>query len=510
MRQTQKLTCRWTRLTALLLALALLLAGCAAPSDDSGNLSEADTPLENGATMSFDDLTGSDAAIQDETDETPDKALLTERTGLVEDEFVEISAEEAAAIDRTAAGMQAAYVAGPNGEDPLVKNRDWSIYTSPIGRENLSRREADFYDKLDKCCEKYLRTSGVNGVRHNCSGTVYYALQGINFSSSGLTQKQASSVYCWFRYNHPQYYFLSHVYLIDSSSLYPCIFETMSDAAERAKFTNELFDKLEGWIRQVKESGSTTYERELLTNNLLCVENVYQETYIGNLQADQSLYSSVMMGSTVCAGYAMAFCAMMNAMDIDTTVGLSSNHAWNVVCFDDGNCYAVDVCWNDTDSDPPYKNDFLNVGEKIISVTNGRKEAHTYQKEFATWIPAIAKDSYIPTGADLDVANQIAAPTNCRAVPSETEQGKVILSWDPVPEATVYNACAYTDATYTTIMEGASAEIPADKGTSIRFTKAAAGKTYYLGVRAGKNINGKMVYSDWVNLSYTHPEATAP
>lgn len=135
---------------------------------------------------------------------------------------------------------------------------------------------------------------------------------------------------------------------------------------------------------------------------------------------------------------------------------------------------------------------------------------YTYQKEYSAWIPAIAKESYIPTDVDLDVANQIAAPTNCRAVPSETEQGKVILSWDPVPEATVYNACAYTDATYTTIMEGASAEIPAVKGTSIRFTKAAAGKTYYLGVRAGKNINGKMVYSDWVNLSYTHPEATAP
>ncbi len=70
-----------------------------------------------------------------------------------------------------------------------------------------------------------------------------------------------------------------------------------------------------------------------------------------------------MMGSTVCAGY-----AMMNAMDIDTTVGLSSNHAWNVVCLDDGNFYAVDVCWNDTD-DPAYKHDYMNIGEKIMQAS---------------------------------------------------------------------------------------------------------------------------------------------
>lgn len=56
---------------------------------------------------------------------------------------------------------------------------------------------------------------------------------------------------------------------------------------------------------------------------------------------------------SIYSGYAMAFCAMMNALDVDVTAAFSLGHAWNVVRMEDGNCYTVDVCWNDTDVTPP-------------------------------------------------------------------------------------------------------------------------------------------------------------
>ena len=726
-----KHTRRWMRLTALFLALTLLLAGCATPaggenpsetgtpSETAGTASEAGTLAETNEIIPSDDPSGDTVTPQDEMDETPvssEDADLLERMGFEEGELVEVSDEEVAAIDRAVAGMQAAYVAGPNGEDPLVKSRDWSIYTSSLGQENLSKREAEFYSRLDKMCLKYLSTSGLDGVKTRCSnGKSYYTTRSVKFSDLGLSKSQAYAVYHWFLYNHPQYYFLYST-LADSSSLYPRMYEIMVDAEERAEITNELFDKLDGWIQEVEDSSSTTYQKELLVNNLLCIENNYEEQFEkppeGGMRLDQSLYSSVLLGKTVCAGYAKAFCAMMNALGVDATAALSNNHAWNVVRLEDGNCYAVDVCWNDTDRYIPYENNYLNIGEEIMYATNSRKEAHTYRDNVSKWIPAIAGENYnltdeeyqwlpiprnfratqitstgvtlawdeapgiqeyeiillfkdagrsipwyrryassntwtfgpdllepdtsyefsvrsrsrdypaiysdwtyvsVTTATDDSSAIQIAAPinvkatltedgrilmtwdpvlgaevydtceytdaaytkivedsiygypadegeyvywtdlkagktyywgvrarkevngetvysdwtpisvtvaddgksppaapTNVKVAPSETEKGKALLTWDPVPGATVYSVCAYADATYTTVREGVTAEKSADAGSYFSLNNAVEGNTYYLGLRAGKEVNGETVWSDWVNLSYTHTESTAP
>lgn len=624
MKQLHKRTRRWTRLTALLLTLALLLAGCAAaPAEAGGSPSETGTPSEISeisGTEPSDGSTGNTVPLQDEPDgsdepdETPvspEEQELLARVGLLEGEMVEISTEEAGSINQTVAGMETAYVAGPNGEDSLVQSRDWDIYSSSLGHESMPKREAEFCRRLDKMCLKYLSTSGLNGVKYtyNNGKDVYYATKSVPFSDLGLSKNQAYNVYTWFRYNHPQYYFLNIYSLSDGSSLYPCMFEIMADAEKRAEITNELFDKLEDWVQQAKESSSTTYGRELFVNNLLCVENKYEEQYEkppeGGMRYDQSLYSSVLLGKTVCAGYAMAFTAMMNALGIDTTAGLSVGHAWNVVRFDDGNYYAVDVCWNDRDlSSLPYKNDYLNVGEEIMYATNSRKESHTYQDKYASWIPAIAKESYVPTGdeepiqlaapqnfraaeagttsitlawdeasgaeryevimfkdasrsktwhssypsgttvtfgppyielqpdtsyefgirsmnrslagtlysgwaylsvttaADDSTTSQIAAPLNFRATASGEDE--VMLEWDPVAGATVYEKCAYTDATYTQILGNNRHVSSADKGTTFYWTGLTAGSAYYLGVRAGKEVNGETVYSDWTNITYTH------
>lgn len=627
-----KHTHKCTQLTALL--LALLLTGCAAPSGKSGSpseagapsetvstASEADMPLETSVSMSFDEPADSGAAIQDETDETPaaleDQELMA-RTGLAEAGFVEVTAEDAKEINRAVAGMQAAYVAGPNGEDPLVKARDWSAYSSALGTERLSRGELEFYNRLDKMCLKYLSTSGFDGVRNanNKNDHTRYKIGGVQFGDLGLSMRKAQDVLEWFAYNNPQYYFLNKWSAWASGIMYPCIYEFAVDGTKRAEITNELFDKLDGWVQTVADSASTTYQKEVLANNLICESVTYNhdallDRYGEEMWICQSMYSAVMLENTVCTGYSETFCAMMSALGVDATAAVSDSHAWNVVRLEDGNWYAVDVCWNDTDRNPPYKNNYLNVGEEIVSATNSRNESHTYRKNYAAWIPAIAKERYKPTdeelpklptpqnfratevgtdsirlawdevpgaadyqvllytdtsrskvwysrrpssptslfeppvplkpdttyafgvrakgpyrsksvadsdwtyitvttAADGAATEQIAAPANVRAVPSETTQGKAILSWDPVPGAAVYSVCAYTDATYTTIKEGVTITFPADKGSSINLNNVEAGNTYYLGVQAGKDVDGKTVWSNRVNLSYTHTAATAP
>ena len=158
---------KWTRLTALALALTLFLTGCAASVDggSAGNESQTTAPPQTTAPASTPSEEPSAAPSV-----TPEEERLLARTGLAEDEVIEISEEEGAQITRAAADMWRGYVAGPNGEDPLVESRDWSIYSSSFGQENLSKREAELFKRLDKMCLKYLSTSGLDGVKYSYDG----------------------------------------------------------------------------------------------------------------------------------------------------------------------------------------------------------------------------------------------------------------------------------------------------------------------------------------------------
>lgn len=507
---------KWARLTALM--LALLLTGCGGPAADAGGTPGTE-PTESAVTVT---ATPEPSPAETEPTETApaetgpaetdpgeplseEELALLQRTGLAEVEETRISSEQAAQINGVVAGMRSAYVAGPGGKDPLVKERDWSVYTSSLGRENLSRREAAYYDRLDKLCLEYLSTSGLDAVKYSYSdGSVHYAAEGVRFNDLGLSQDQAVDVWVWFRYNHPQYYFLANCLLASADSLLPCMYETMANGVARARITNELFDKLDGWIQTVADNSSTTYQKELNANSLLCTAVVYQREYIGDLRVDQSLYSTVMLESTVCAGYSMAFTAMMSALGVDATAGLGGGHAWNVVRFDDGNYYAVDVCWNDTDSSSiPYKTDYLNVGENYLQKSDYTRECHTYSDDVAAWIPAIAKDSYEPTADDIgsmgiatNEPRNIIITENARTSSSR----QIVISWDGV-DGMSYTVMQYTDAEHT--KRKGTGRIVSE--TSYTINGLEPETTFYFGIKAVmKNERGEYHdYSEYVYFSYT-------
>lgn len=600
------------RLAALLLALVLLLAGCAAPAEED---SSAEPPPESGTLSgisgapSMDGLSGGAIVSQNEPPVEPsgaeEDARLLARTGLVEGETKALTGDDVNEIKGSVASMRAAYVAGPGGKDPLVEERDWSVYTSSIGAEKLSNREAEFYNRLDKLCLDYLSSSALDGVKCRFSdGTTWDVTDTVSYGDLGLSPKQARNLAYWFKWNHPQYYFLTNGTATYSNELCFEVYRFAADGEKRAEATNQLFDKLEDWVRDVDSRASTTYEKELYANILLCEQNVYERQYedppAGGSRYDQSIYSSVLLGKTVCAGYALVFCAMMNAMDVDTTVGLSSNHAWNVVRFDDGNHYAVDVCWNDTDSTPAYCNNYLNIGEAIMSASNSRKEAHTYMAPYDAWIPAIAEKSYDPSEGDFQYASdepqnlhaQEVSPTSVTLAWSEpasvhvnhdhryevgvfTDEGRkqrhtsaLSHTFEPLNPNTSYRfgvrlccgeddftsewvycsettpdgepykrskqpydvktefqdadrahtswsgvggihyigsfaeVCQFTDSTCTQIAEGYPQRADSDYGHD--WTGLEPGKTYYFGVRSAKKELVDMVYSDWESFSYTH------
>ncbi len=92
----------------------------------------------------------------------------------------------------------------------------------------------------------------------------------------------------------------------------------------------------------------TDYEKEKYVHDQL----ISKVEYIDFAKINQSAYSALVNGRTVCAGYARAFQYIMQQMGIPCyycTGYAGESHAWDITALDDG-YYNVDVTWDDTGS----------------------------------------------------------------------------------------------------------------------------------------------------------------
>lgn len=187
MSQTKNSAHRRMRLAALVLALALLLVGCA-PA--------VDIPAEESTAGEFDNAALAEAesespSIEPEETSSGDAQEPSLKSDLVECEEIEISEGELREIDHKVAEMQTQYIAGPGGADSLVEERDWSVYTSELSKEKLPAKEAEFYGRLDAMCMEYLGASALSGVRIKGKNGIFYATSSVRYSDLGLTDQQA-------------------------------------------------------------------------------------------------------------------------------------------------------------------------------------------------------------------------------------------------------------------------------------------------------------------------------
>lgn len=375
----------------------------------------------------------------------------------------QIPDEDGDRISQEILEMEESFVAA---DSPVVNAREWSIYTSQLARENLTFEEAAFYGRLDELCRKYMDSAALDGIRREDLGRILTDM--VSYGDLALTKDQAQATALWFKYNNPQYYFItSSVVTTSNQKLGFCIYEFASDGGERAKITNDLFGKLDSWIESANNGGTSTWQKEFTANNLLCKNIVYNNEYAKNKDLmGQTLYSAVMLEGTVCAGYAAAFSAMMNASGIDTAVVLSPTHAWNVVRYDDGNYYAVDVTWNDNkEDDNNPNNEYFNVGEPTLKNADGG--AHTYSSKYISWSPEIAQNDCPPAGQGS--SPKLGVPQNLHAA-SDTD-GKVQFAWDPVDGAENYNFEVYSgdmaNKLYGGLIEGTSVSVTYNSLTSL-------------------------------------------
>lgn len=106
-------------------------------------------------------------------------------------------------------------------------------------------------------------------------------------------------------------------------------------------------------------------------------ELVRKADYARTSAMNQSAYSALVNGDTVCAGYSRAFQYLMQQLEIPCyyCTGYSGeNHAWNIVRIDD-EYYNVDVTWDDTE---PSTYDYFNKTDADFVGTHVRTGLSVY------------------------------------------------------------------------------------------------------------------------------------
>ena len=138
--------------------------------------------------------------------------------------------------------------------------------------------------------------------------------------------------------------------------------------SEKAAF-NEKSREITDEARKLE----TNYEKEKYVHDTL----ISKVEYVDYSKINQSAYSALVNGRTVCAGYARAFQYMMQQLRIPCyycTGYAGESHAWNIVKLDN-DYYNVDATWDDT-GEGTY--DYFNKSDADFSWNHLRQELSVF------------------------------------------------------------------------------------------------------------------------------------
>ncbi|MBQ2639793.1 MAG: hypothetical protein IJF92_03425 [Bacilli bacterium] len=146
-----------------------------------------------------------------------------------------------------------------------------------------------------------------------------------------------------------------------------------NNLANNYEYNKNTFDSKVNYIVNNASRYNTIYEKELYVHDYLIKTIAYDK----NSSYNQTAYSALVNGKTVCAGYAKAFQYIMSKLGIPTyyVTGRSQGeeHAWNIIRLD--GYYNVDVTWDDT-SGGNYR--YFNKTDNEFSSTHNRSDLSRY------------------------------------------------------------------------------------------------------------------------------------
>lgn len=200
---------------------------------------------------------------------------------------------------------------------------------------------------------------------------IYPKFSPVEDVTAGMLRNIFSAVYN----DHPELFWLDTAYTGRFSRNGQCMevelkFNRTTQAFDSAK---AAFSENAEQILSEARNLETQYGQEKFVHDAL----IDKITYNLRAEMNQSAYSALVNGQTVCAGYARAFQYLLGQLGIPCyycTGFAGENHAWNIVALDDG-FYNVDATWDDT-GEGTY--DYFNKTDKDYAGSHIRKELSVY------------------------------------------------------------------------------------------------------------------------------------
>lgn len=148
--------------------------------------------------------------------------------------------------------------------------------------------------------------------------------------------------------DHPELFWVNTAYEYEyaPTGRVAAIYLSFNRTADDIQTAKQLFEESAVSILAGVDELGNDYEREVYVHDRLISRVSYSKTAAMN----QSAYSAMVLGKTVCAGYARAFQYLMQKLGIPCyycTGFAGENHAWNIIKLSDG-YYNVDTTWDDT------------------------------------------------------------------------------------------------------------------------------------------------------------------
>lgn len=263
-------------------------------------------------------------------------------------------------------------VSGKNGYKPVqgdaerIESEDTQADVGETGEDlDFDTLMYPYYGMLDEDMKKIYRQ-------------IYANAQAVNRNFSPVIPVSLNRLKTVFEavYNdHPELFWLDTEYACQYLKNGDCSLISLqfNQAAEDLETSRNAFDKAAERILYTAGLNEDDYEKEKSVHNALIERIDY------NLAApmNQSAYSALVDGQTVCAGYARAFQYLMQKLGIPCyyCTGYSGqNHAWNIVKLGE-DYYNVDVTWDDT---RPATYTYFNKSDADYASTHMRKSLSVY------------------------------------------------------------------------------------------------------------------------------------
>lgn len=307
----------------------------------------------------------------------------------------------------------------------------WKKFSCTYYYELLNEEEKAFWDTLEENCLKLAATTAD-------SGNYIY----VEYDAS-IEYERLLEVIWLFNYNNPQYYFLSNTCSVGGSFVGFGVYSEFLDGDVRAEHTALFRTKIDGWLEEI-EAEVWPEKKVKRAHDIICENTEYAHgTY------DQSAYSMVVQGQTVCTGYMKTMAILGNGVGVDTVVvtNPSQSHGWNLVKLH-GAWYEIDVTWDDLDSTMDGESAiiywFYNKSRASF-LEQDSDGSHTYASVYSRMAPAsnydmseayIYMESYFTQGGNTYfVINDNAARGELLA--------KVVAGEDTIPATVSYNDKEY-------------------------------------------------------------------